>query len=202
MRFGNLHDVVFENNVFGHPVEGLPDKKRNDGQPEVQFDPRGGPWTNWLIRKNSFANGLAVAFDGPATAYRNFRVLENVGGDADCKEAQAAKWWRNVWERSGCGRRPAFAYSLRDGKLAVSPAGARSVRRAFLLAARGSTPGAIAGALRRSGFAGPGGGWTTANVRTVLADRMYLRGAYGPSGANPGLVTRRLWRAAQRAVSR
>lgn len=200
MKFGNWTDVTLENNWFGAPVEGLPDGTRNDEQPEVQLDPRGGPWRNWLIRRNSFANGLAIAFDGPGTAYDDFRVVGNVGGGGDCDEARGSLWRANVWANGGCGRRAAYAFTLVAGRLRADARRAQAVRRVFALAAQGRSPAAISRAVR--GYPAPRGGWGVEAVRTIVADRMYLAGAYGPPGANPGLVSRRRWHAAQRVLAK
>ncbi|HET8606467.1 MAG TPA: hypothetical protein VFL66_05490 [Gaiellaceae bacterium] len=109
MRFGPPHDVVIENNWFGPPVTGLNDPggdRTNDNQPELQLDPRGGAcWRDWLIRFNSFHNGLALGFDH-APCFADFRVIGNIGehpGDQCFYDARGLSWVDNAWVGGRCG---------------------------------------------------------------------------------------------------
>jgi hypothetical protein len=98
--FGNPRNVVFENDVFGAPVS--QDGKTDDGQPEMQTeDP--GLYDNWLIRFNSFKNGVSLDFDGGGV-YRDVRVLGNIGERGDCAGAgDGATWAYNIWTEGRCG---------------------------------------------------------------------------------------------------
>jgi hypothetical protein len=108
MKFGQFHDVTIENNWFGPPVEGLAPNGRgdtiNDRQPELQFDARFGPWVNWLIRFNSFHNGLNFAAGRSAPVFKNVRVVGNVGGLPECfSGAPGVRWASNAWKGGTCG---------------------------------------------------------------------------------------------------
>jgi hypothetical protein len=105
----NPHHVTLENNVFGAPVTGLGQGAvRNDGQAEVQLQPgdrtyagkRNG-YHDWLVRYNSFRNGFAPRFDGPAAFYRNFRVLANTGDAQTCQRGIVYRY--NAWSDGRCG---------------------------------------------------------------------------------------------------
>jgi hypothetical protein len=110
MTFGPPHDVVLENNWFGPPVRGVNDPGGdtfNDLQPEVQLDPRHGAcWSNWLIRYNSFYNGLALGLDADP-CFSNVRVVGNVGevpGPPQCFTGYAGLTWEyNAWLGGTCG---------------------------------------------------------------------------------------------------
>jgi hypothetical protein len=107
MKFGQMHDVVMENNWFGPPVRGLDEPNganRNDNQPELQLDGDYGGWRNWLIRFNSFYNGPDVGFQsGPD--FRNVRVIGNIGGAPNCfSGAKGLTWAYNAWIGGRCGR--------------------------------------------------------------------------------------------------
>jgi hypothetical protein len=201
MKYGNAHDVTIENNRFGAPVLAPPlgTADQNDGQPEVQFDPQNGPWTNWTIRHNSFVNGVAPAFDGEATAYTNFVVTGNIGGGlTDCGGAKTgATWSANIWSKGPCSDQDhavPFGYSLADARLVPNAKEAAAVKLAFAQAAKKRPPATVASALKRAGA----GSWSPARLRALLASKIYLGGAYGPPGAHPALVTRAQWTAAQK----
>jgi hypothetical protein len=110
MTFGPPHDVVLENNWFGAPVRGVNDpggNTFNDDQPELQLDPRNGAcWTNWLIRYNSFVNGVAPGLDAGA-CFDNVRLVGNVGeapGSPQCFAGAAGLTWdHNAWLGGNCG---------------------------------------------------------------------------------------------------
>jgi hypothetical protein len=110
MTFGPAHDVVLENNWFGAPVRGVDDAGGDtfdDQQPEVQLDPRHGAcWSNWLIRYNSFSNGLALGLDADP-CFDNVRVVGNVGeapGPPQCFPGAAGLAWdHNAWLGGTCG---------------------------------------------------------------------------------------------------
>jgi hypothetical protein len=118
--YGPVRDAVLENNWFGAPVQGVNDpggSSVDDGQPDVQLDPRKGDaatlpcWSNWLIRFNSFHNGLALGLDGPA-CFTNVRVVGNVGEvpspdwwvASQCFPGAAGLTWAfNAWVGGACG---------------------------------------------------------------------------------------------------
>ena len=204
MKYGNASDVTLDGNRFRRSVLAPPygSRTQDAGQPEVQFDPVGGRWSRWTIRRNSFDNGLATAFDGPAGSYDRFVVSGNLGGRfTDCGGAgRGARWTGNVWARAPCSgddRRVPFGYALVGGRLHRT-AGAPVVRTVFQLAGAGTRTADIARELRRRNLPGPSDGWTTGRVRAVLSDRTYLGSRLGAAGAHPGIVGDALWRQAQR----
>jgi hypothetical protein len=115
LDFGPARGVVLENNWFGAAVGALNDPNggdtTNDGQPDVQLDARNGAcWSNWLIRFNSFHNGLALGFDGPA-CFDDVRVVGNVGilpsahgwfADQCFPGAAGLTWQSNAWVGGTC----------------------------------------------------------------------------------------------------
>jgi hypothetical protein len=119
MTFGPAHDVVLENNWFGAPVRGVNDPGGdtfNDNQPELQLDPRHGAcWTNWLIRYNSFVNGVAPGLDAGA-CFDNVRFVGNVGeapGPPQCFTGAAGLTWdHNAWLGGTCDPTDATLTSL------------------------------------------------------------------------------------------
>lgn len=204
MKYGNATDVTLSGNRFRRSVLAPPYGARTQdaGQPEVQLDPVGGAWEGWTIRRNSFDNGLATAFDGPGSSYDRFVVAGNLGGRlTDCGGAgRGARWTGNVWARSPCSpgdARVPFGYALAGGRLRAT-ADAAAVREAFALVAAGRAAPDAARELRRRGRRGPGGAWTAERVRDVVADRAYLGGRLGAPGAHPRIVGAALWRAAAR----
>jgi hypothetical protein len=107
--------MTMENNWFATPVRGLDDPggaTATDGQPDVQLDPRNGAcWSNWLIRFNSFHNGLALGFDAEP-CFDNVRVVGNVGqvpnpdfwyADECFPGAPGLAWDHNAWVGETCG---------------------------------------------------------------------------------------------------
>jgi hypothetical protein len=110
MTFGPVHDAVLENNWFGAPVRGVNDPGGatfDDGQPEVQLDPRNGAcWSNWLIRFNSFYHGLALGLDADA-CFSNVRVVGNIGESPGLPQcfagATGLTWAYNAWLGGTCG---------------------------------------------------------------------------------------------------
>jgi hypothetical protein len=194
MKYGNAHDIVLENNWFGHPVLGPPygATDANDNQPELQMDPQNGPWTNWTLRRNSFENGPAIVFDGPPTQFSGFSLVGNIGGTfAQC--ADGATFTGNLWAKGPCGSGDASVpagYTLAAGRLVVDPAAAAPIKRAFALAAANKKPTAIAHAVHRR----------LAEVKALLRNRIYLGNAFGPTGAQPPLVSKKTWMLAQKAA--
>ena len=196
MDYGPVHDMVMQGNVFEQPVTSLPEGAANDNQPEVQLDPRSGAcWRNWTIRRNSFQNGLAVGFDAQP-CFANSTVSGNIGpapGFQCWPNAAGLTWMDNIWTGGSCS--PAdhgapYGYSLEGMGLQPAEPAATAVRTMFALAAGGSTVAQVARQVHTS----------ATTVKTVLADRTYLGNAYGGRGEQPPLVSRKVWRAAQKAL--
>jgi hypothetical protein len=91
-------DTVLENNWFGATL--AQDGRSSAQQPEVQLD-EPGLYDDWLIRHNSFYNGLSVEWDRRAR-HKDFRVIGNVGRAADCDIARGIEWAYNVWTDGRC----------------------------------------------------------------------------------------------------
>jgi hypothetical protein len=206
MKYGNASNVTLEGNVFEAPVLGPPygSPKEPAGQPEVQFDPQGGGWSDWTIRRNLFESGLATSFDGDGSFYRHFRVERNLAGRlSDCGgRSQGALWQDNVVARGRCGGRSVpFGYRLDDMRL-VGGQGARSVGYVFGAVASGRSPARAAAMAQQRRLPAPPGGWTGTAAKALVTNSLYLGGRYGPSGAHRKLVGIRLWRRAQRSLAR
>jgi hypothetical protein len=204
MKYGNATDVVLEGNVFGAPVLGPPygSPRQRAGQPEMQFDPQGGGWTDWTIRRNLFEEGLGTAFDGNGSFYRNFRVEQNLAGRlTDCGgRGLGATWSDNIVARGRCGSRGVpFGYRLADMRLRAGSA-APAVVFVFQSVAAGHSAARTAVLARRQALPAPRGGWTASGVRSIVGNAIYLGGRYGPAGAQRKLVGIGLWRQAHRAL--
>ena len=204
MKYGNPSHVTLEGNVFEAPVLGPPYGSRNQraGQPEVQFDPQGGGWSDWTIRRNLFEEGLGTAFDGNGSFYRSFVVDRNLsGGLTDCGgRGLGAVWSDNIVSRGRCGSNSVpFGYRLQDMRLRAGTS-APAVVFVFQSVAGGRSAARTAALARQRGLPAPSGGWTAAGVRTIVGNATYLGGRYGPPGAHSKLVSIGLWRKAQRAL--
>ena len=73
----------------------------NDRQAEIQFS-EPFLYEDWLIRFNSFHNGIRLAFD-PLAEWSNVRVIGNIGGTMDCNATDANVLWdANAWMDEIC----------------------------------------------------------------------------------------------------
>jgi hypothetical protein len=103
--YPDVRGFLIENNWFGAPVGWIgdtPDENTNDRQPELQFDPRHGCWRDFLIRFNSFHNGVALGFDA-RPCFNNVRVIGNVGDvDACYRGAFGLRIAYNAWRSERC----------------------------------------------------------------------------------------------------
>jgi site-specific DNA recombinase len=89
--------------------------------------------------------------------------------------------------------------SAGQGRLDVDPEQAEIVRRIFEAAKRGAGVRRIARELNEAGIASPRGKrWSGQGVAGILANPVYRGERYGVKGAQPAIVTARLWNAAQR----
>jgi hypothetical protein len=101
-------NVTLENNMFGCPVENsyTPNGTTTcDGQGDIQFG--GYPFSNWLVRHNSFVSGLQISSGSPTFA--NVRVVGNVAERSAC--LPGATYEYNAWMTSRCSTSDA---SIRD----------------------------------------------------------------------------------------
>jgi DNA invertase Pin-like site-specific DNA recombinase len=99
------------------------------------------------------------------------------------------------------GRVPYGYVSVGKGQLEPSEQ-APIVRRIFERAKGGASPARIARELSAEGVPTPQGGqgWTRQAVRVVLSNPIYAGERYGVKGAQPAIVSKRLWNAANHAL--
>jgi hypothetical protein len=196
MTYGPAHDVVIQGNVFEQPVTSLPEGANDDRQPEVQLDPRGGGcWKNWTIRRNSFQNGLALGFDAQP-CFANTTVSGNIGpylGYQCWNGAAGLTMSDNIWQENctAADHGAPYGYALNGMGLQPAEPAATNIRTLFTLAAGGATVAKAAAGAHLS----------VAQARTVLADPTYLGNRYGGRGEQPGFVSQKIWRAAQKALA-
>jgi DNA invertase Pin-like site-specific DNA recombinase len=85
----------------------------------------------------------------------------------------------------------------------VDDTAAAVVRRVFQAAKQGDTPGRIARDLNGGGVTGPRGGeWNRTAVRGMIENIAYSGERYGVKNAHPGIVSRRLFNAANETLAR
>jgi hypothetical protein len=113
MEVDRADAVVLENNWFGAPVDR--DGRSNDHQFEVQLTARpgvgSGSYSDWLVRHNSFRNGIGTNFSLGAH-HRDFRVVGNVGAASDCGVAPDVTWAYNLWTDKRCSSTDALTSQL------------------------------------------------------------------------------------------
>jgi hypothetical protein len=113
--YPDVRGFVIQNNWFGAPVGWIGDtldENMNDRQPELQLDPRHGCWRDFLIRFNSFHNGVALGFDA-RPCFDNVRVIGNVGDlDACYRGASGLRIAYNAWRSGRCRLTDTRIYSL------------------------------------------------------------------------------------------
>lgn len=97
---GPLTGIVIENNHFDVPWNGSGSQSRNTA---IEFSPRRTPFTNVLVRFNSFHpdTGVNVNGDGDGTVYSNFRLVGNLlGSNHGCYPS--ATYVRNLRKTAPC----------------------------------------------------------------------------------------------------
>jgi hypothetical protein len=105
--------------------------------------------------------------------------------------------------RHAVGRCP-YGYLSADktdsrGTLRIDPERAPVVKRIFTLARDGDGPSRIARRLNHEGVPGPTGkGWNRQTVTNLVRNTVYAGEMHSVRGAQPAIVSRRLWNAAQR----
>jgi len=214
---GDITNVTFENNVYS--------QLGDDTWYGIQITSGGKPGKcgNIVFRHNTYlpANPQATTWPNgpirtdcetvPGTA--PVQIVQNLFArsppDNECARYLAGPyltgWKENVFADGACGsssRGVPFGYELGPSGLRAGAPGAAVVQRLFALAAKGSKPAIVAKTLARAHAAAPPRGrWTAGLVRTILADPVYAGGVYGAPGANPALVARASWRAAQKTIA-
>lgn len=94
-----------------------------------------------------------------------------------------------------------YGYRLEDGELRVDQERADVVRRIFLDASEGATPGRIATMLSAEGIPGPRRGpWNRITVGTMLRNRTYLGELHGVKKAHEPIVSARRFNVVQRKL--
>lgn len=190
---GPLTGVTLEGNRFGVPWNGAGVQNRVTA---IGFSPRGTPFSNVLLQRNSFEPGTGVAWndDGDGSVYTAFRAVGNIFGfQSNCEPT--VSYAGNVWPTAACGatdRTTApYGYVLRNGALQPDPALAPRIQKAFAGAATKT---------RKLAEVARSVGWSLTTTRRILGDALYLGGVYGAPGAQPGLVPRARWLAAQKRI--
>jgi DNA invertase Pin-like site-specific DNA recombinase len=102
------------------------------------------------------------------------------------------------------GGRAPFGYRLgTTGRFVVDNGEAGVVRDVFRRAREGLGPGPIARRLNTEGVAGPSGRpWNRQTVTNMLRNPVYAGELHGVKGAQPAIVSRRVWNQAQAAMPR
>jgi site-specific DNA recombinase len=96
-----------------------------------------------------------------------------------------------------------YGYRTIDGALEPIPEHAVIVKRMFEEARDGDTPGRIARGLNREGIPSPrGSDWTPKVVRGILRNPVYAGELHGVKRAQPAIISRRLFNAAQAALQK
>jgi DNA invertase Pin-like site-specific DNA recombinase len=117
----------------------------------------------------------------------------------DLGRAKARSLGRHAVGRVPFGYLPADKTDSR-GTLRIDPEHAPIVKRIFRHAADGDGPGRIARRLNHDGVPGPTGkGWNRQTVTNVLRNLVYYGELHGVRRAQPAIVSRRLWNAANRS---
>jgi hypothetical protein len=162
-------------------------------------NPEAKTWPNGPIRTDCEPS------PGTAAVLTSDNLFQRAPPANECARYQsppyAAKWEHNLFVTGSCGtdtRGVPFGYSAGELGLVADKHAAGAIRLLFALASRGLAPSVLA---RRMAAAHaprpPRSRWSGRTVRLLLGDRVYAGGAYGAAGANPPLVSSRVWRAAQ-----
>jgi len=201
--------VTLAGNTFGAPVEPLSNDPSGTQETLPQFADvtykTDTPLRDWSVRRNSFAHGFRPNDDAnPAMTYSNVDVTGNIMPAMGCASGSPGITYDDNWLTTGrCGtnsRTAAPGYLVQAGRLVAAPGAADLVRSVFHLAATGAGPAAIARRVRKQLTGKERARWTSARVRQVIADPIYLGGQFGPPGAHPRLVMPKTWRLAQKAL--
>ncbi len=114
----------------------------------------------------------------------------------------AGKAKRKAQGRHVHGRIPFGYRSAGEGRLAPVEDIAELVRRIYAETKAGDSPARIARTLNREGIPSPQGrSWSRQTVRLILTNPIYCGERYGVKDAQEGIITRRTWNAAQRALT-
>lgn len=117
------------------------------------------------------------------------------------ERVSAGKAKKKALGRHVHGRVP-YAFRSEGGLLTPIVELAPIVERIFAQAKAGDAPGRIARKLNRDGVPSPqGSSWTAKAVHRVATNAVYAGERYGVKSAHPEMVSRRLFNAAQRALS-
>lgn len=173
------------------------------GASSVSVDDDGlhAPVNKFSIARNSFASGRVMVDNEPVSGLSVFGNIAGTGHPC----LNGVTYSSNVFPSGTCSpqdRSRIFGYSISSGKLVVVPSEAATVRAVFAAAGeRGSSPALVAKTLskKRPRLLG---GWRCRVVDALLHDRVYLGNVYGPTAANPRIVSNQSWRLSRRALAR
>jgi hypothetical protein len=205
LLFEYADGVTITDNWFGYPVEPLSNGRGAQVETDLaqreislktaqDWQPR-----NWMIAFNSFSHGISLDNSRISPQYSNVVVRANLLGRYSYCPAGVV-FVDNVFEGKRCGQDLVpipFGYKLAEHRIETEGKKAVIVRKVFAAAASGKGLVEIARQLRRSKQINRNARW----VKRVVADEFYLGAQVGPRGAHPALVTKAVWRRAQRAAS-
>lgn len=190
---GELDGVTFQGNRFGVPWNGAGVQNRATA---IGFSPRGTPFANVLLQRNSFDPGTGVSWndDGDGSIYTGVRAVGNIFGiPGNCDSDISFEG--NLWPSRPCSATDRdtapYGYLLQGGVLQPDSATAARIQRAYAAAAVNA---------RKLKTAARTVGWSLRTLKRVLADPLYLGGVYGAPGAQPALVSRARWLAVQKRL--
>jgi hypothetical protein len=210
---GDILNATFEKNVYK--------QLGDESWYGIQITSAGKPARcgNVIFRRNTYlpSNPEAKTWpDGPirtdcepspgtAAVLTSDNLFQRAPPANECARYQAApyntQWQHNLFLTGSCGtdtRGVPFGYGVGGLGLVADGRTAGAIRRLYALASRGLAPSVLA---RRMAGAHaprpPGSRWNARTIRLLLRDPVYAGGAFGATGANPPLVSSRMWRAAQ-----
>ena len=162
----------------------------------------GGPVQNLIIRHNTFVPGQTVVREGGLPG-SNIRAVGNLFGKGGWCLTEVV-YVLNLYPSTPCSaqdrRNPPYGYARAEDRLVADGRSAEAVRIAFRAAATGSDPRSIARTLARGRYPRPSRPWSTRAVRELLANRDYLGGAIGWPRSQLALVSKLVWKRAQKVL--
>jgi chitodextrinase len=206
IQFTQADGITITGNWFGHPIEPLSNGLGDDveagrEQREISLATESG-WSpkNYLISFNSFDHGISLDNTQLRPAYSNVVVRRNLlGQNTYCPEGIVFE--ANIFAGRACAPdqlTAPFGYILKDERLVVVKEEAKTITEIFKAAVAEKEPAAIAKELRKARK----GKWSARSVRKIVESDFYLGSKVGPKGAHPAIVSRGIWKRAQREIQR
>jgi hypothetical protein len=162
----------------------------------------GGPVRNLIIRHNTFTTGQTIVREGGLPG-SNIRAVGNLFGKSGSCLGDVL-YLLNLYPSAPCSSEdrdaPPYGYARGVDRLVPDGRSADAVRMAFRAAAAGSDPRTIARTLAKGRYPRPARLWSVRAVRDVLTNRDYLGGTIGWQRSHPPLVSKPVWKRAQRVA--